>query len=54
MSDTSGKVPEERPTNLMTLHRQLEELAARTKPSSPSAGDRRKDIQGPVLVIRGK
>jgi hypothetical protein len=54
MSDTPGKVQEERPANLTALHRQLDELAARTEPSSPSVADRRKDIQGPVLVIRGK
>jgi len=52
MSDTPSK--EERPANLTALHRQLEELAARAKPKSPSAADRRKDFQGPVLVIRGK
>ena len=54
MSDTPGKVQEERPANLTALHRQLEELAARTKPSSPLTADRWKDIQGPVLVVRGK
>jgi hypothetical protein len=54
MSDTSGTVQEKRPANLMALHRQLEEMAARTKATSPSTEDGRKDIQGPVLVIRGK
>jgi hypothetical protein len=54
MSDTSGNAQEERPANLTALHRQLEELAAETKPSTRSTADRRKDIQGPILVIRGK
>jgi hypothetical protein len=54
MSETSAQPKQQLPANVTTLQRQLEEMAARTKPRSDSTADRRKDIQGPVLVIRGK
>jgi hypothetical protein len=38
--------------NLKALHQQLEEMAARTKRTD--VGQRRENLQGPTLVIRGK
>ena len=48
MSDTPAKP--EQPANLTSLQRELLVLAARSKPVSQD----RKQVQGPVLVIRGK
>jgi hypothetical protein len=49
MTDTQP-TPAEKPANLTALQLQLLDLAARSKPVSLD----RKQVQGPVLVIRGK
>ena len=51
MSETKPQAKDRLPANMTALHRQLEEMAARTK-AKPT--DRRQEVQGPVLVIRGK
>jgi hypothetical protein len=53
MTETKPQVKNQLPANVTALHRQLEEMAARTK-GSRSTTDRRQEVQGPVLVIRGK
>ena len=50
MSDTTTE-PAEQPANITSLQRDLLDLATRCKPTSQ---DRPQEIQGPVLVIRGK
>ena len=52
MIDTHA-APAERPANLMSLQRELAELAARTKQADRPAQDRSQELRGPVLVIRG-
>lgn len=47
-------VPAEKPANLMSLHHELAELAARAKPVDRPPLDRSQQICGPVIVIRGK
>jgi hypothetical protein len=47
MTDTPK--PPQQPANLSSLHQELLDLAAHSKPVS---GDRRQ--QGPAIVIRGK
>lgn len=51
MSEMTPQPKDRLAANVAALHRQLEELAARTK-AKPT--DRRQEIQGSVLVIRGK
>ena len=53
MRETTPRAKDQLPANMTALNRQLEELAARTK-ACRSVTERRKEIQGPVLVIRGK
>ena len=53
MSDTPAKPAAEQPANLSALHQQLVDLATRSKPTDRPPRDRRQ-LQGPVLVIRGK
>ena len=51
MSETATQLKEQRLANLAILHRQLEEMATRTK---PVCNERQHEMQEPVLVIRGK
>ena len=51
MSETTPQAKDRLPANVMALQRQLEEMASRTK-AKPA--EERREVQGPVLVIRGK
>ncbi len=52
MISTSPTAQEQRPANLAALHQKLQEIAASTKSSVPTA--KPVVVQGPVIVIRGK
>jgi hypothetical protein len=52
MSQTSPPTADQRLANLKALHQQLEETAARAKGTDQR--ERRQNLQGPMLVIRGK
>jgi len=52
MSEAAPQTKQQLSADLMALHRQLEEIASRTKASKPA--DRPQGSEGPVLVIRGK
>ena len=54
MNDTATQSNEQRQANLMALHRQLQEMAMRTKHSDQFPQDQSRPFQGPTLVIRGK
>lgn len=55
MSNTSSSEgPSPLFADLKTLHRQLEEMSARSKGGSQSSQQRPKEIGPPVLVVRGK
>lgn len=54
MSDAAPQAKQQCFADLETLHRQLEELAARTKRPASIERAQRQEVQGPVLVIRGK
>jgi hypothetical protein len=53
MIDAAPQSKQQRLANLEALHRQLEELAARSKRPG-SEREQHQELQGPVLVIRGK
>jgi hypothetical protein len=53
MSDTT-QTAEQRPADLQTLRKQLEEMAAKTKGNSDAGRNQAPVGQSPVLVIRGK
>jgi hypothetical protein len=53
MNETTPRVKVQLPANMTALHRQLEEMAARSKRPT-SAPNSQKNLQGPVLIIRGK
>jgi hypothetical protein len=46
--------PAEKPANLLSLHRELAELAACSKPADRPPQGRSQQLCGPVIVIRGK
>ena len=52
MSQTSPPTADQRLANLKVLHQQLEEMAARAKGTDQR--ERRQNLQGPMLMIRGK
>ena len=52
--DKSSPTPAEKAANLVSLHRELAELAARSKQVQRPSQDRSQAIRGPVPVIRGK
>jgi hypothetical protein len=52
MIDAAPQVKEKCRANLEALHKQLEELAARSKRPG-SERESHQDLQGPVLVIQG-
>jgi hypothetical protein len=54
MSDAAPQTRQERFADLATLHKQLEELAARTMRPSGTEREQPQGLQGPVLLIRGK
>ncbi len=54
MGETPVTTPEQRPANLNALQRALRNLKAKAKPGSLSGDHRPKNIQEPLLVIRGK
>ena len=54
MDGTVTQREEQRQANLIALHRQLQEMASRTKRPNPAPKDQSRDIQGPTMVIRGK
>ena len=54
MSDAAPPATEQPLADLVTLHKQLEELATRTKRPSSAERERRQQVEGPVLIIRGK
>ena len=54
MNDTATQSQEHRQADLMALHRQLQDMAARIKESNQSPKDQSRPLQGPTLVIRGK
>ena len=49
--NSTQAAPAEKPANLTALHRELADLAARSKPAPL---DRPQVPRGPVMVIRGK
>jgi hypothetical protein len=53
MIDSNSK-PAEQPANLVSLQRELADLATRTKQADRAFQDRVQQVQGPILVIRGK
>ena len=54
MSQTSPSTADQRLANLKALHQQLEEIAVSTRRSDGTEREQCQEIQGPVLVIRGK
>ena len=54
MNDNATETEEIRQTNLMALHRQLQELAAKANRSNESSKGRPRPLQGVTLVIQGK
>ena len=54
MIDTAPQPKEHRLANLEALHKQLDELAARSKRPSSTEREQRQEVSGPVLGIRGK
>jgi hypothetical protein len=54
MSETSANAMERRPANLDALQQALRNLKTKAKRSLSSGEDRPKNIQEPMLVIRGK
>jgi hypothetical protein len=54
MIDAAPQVKEKRLANLEALHKQLQELAARSKRPGNTERGQRHEVQGTVLVIRGK
>jgi len=54
MRSNTPTVHDRRPANLAALQKSLNEMAAKTKPTDPTATRKPVVIQGPVLVIKGK
>jgi hypothetical protein len=54
MSQTFPTTADQRLANLKALHKQLEEMAGRTKQPGSTQREQRPEVRGPVLVIRGK
>jgi hypothetical protein len=54
MSESTDLDHDRRPADLVTLHRELEKLAARMRPVSKLNSDRAPSVREPVLVVRGK
>jgi hypothetical protein len=54
MSQASPTRVEQRPADIKSLHRQLEEMAARSRRASQPGRDVQGRPEGTVLVIRGK
>ncbi len=54
MSETCQQSSDQRAADLMTLHRQLQEMSARRKSASRESSQNPDRIHGPTLVIRGK
>ena len=54
MIDAAPQSKEQRLANLDALHKQLEELVARSKRPGSTEGEQHQEVRGPVLVIRGK
>jgi hypothetical protein len=53
MSDAIPQATPQPLANLDALHRQLEEMVTRTKEPGTER-NQRQEVEGPVLVIRGK
>ncbi len=54
MSDACAKSTDQRPADLMALHRQLQEMKAKGTCSSRDSRQHTEPVHGAVLVIRGK
>jgi hypothetical protein len=54
MNDTAPRSNEQRQANLMALHRQLQEMAGRTKWSDQPPKDQSWRLPAPTLLVRGK
>jgi hypothetical protein len=54
MSDAIPQAKQQHFANLNVLHRQLEEMAVRTRRPGSNERERRQEVQEPVLIIRGK
>jgi len=54
MSNTTSEGPSSLLADLKALHRQLEEMSARSKGRSESSKQRPREIGPPVLVVRGR
>ena len=54
MIDTAPQAKQQPLANLEALHKQLQELAARSKRPGNTPREQRQEVSGPVLVIRGK
>ena len=54
MIDAVPQAKEQRLASLEALHKQLEELAARSKRPGSTERGQHQEVSGPVLVIRGK
>jgi hypothetical protein len=54
MSQEVPKTNDQRPANLSALRQGLQEMMARVKRKKGQPQDRATDVQGPVLVVRGK
>jgi hypothetical protein len=54
MNDAIPQIKQQPVANLDALHRQLKEMAVRTKDTGSTEREQRQEIRGPVLVIGGK
>ena len=54
MNETPQKVIQCQPANLSALHHHLKELATRTRGFTPAEAATSKQLQGPMIIVRGK
>jgi hypothetical protein len=54
MNEAAPQIKQQLFANLAALHRQLEEMAIKTKRPGNAEPEQRQEARGPVLVIRGK
>ena len=54
MTEVAPQVPQRVYADLEALHRQMEEMATKTKRANNNEQKPRHEASGPVLVIRGK